>query len=75
MTKFVKIGWNGWDTTASLIDDDKELALWLKDGDLEEGDIVFEIKRKLKVVTKGKLELTIEPFGKEKEGSTLEVSK
>jgi len=50
--KYVHIDWNGWDTTASMIEDDKELHLWLQDGSLKENDIVIEVKRKYKVMKK-----------------------
>lgn len=49
--KYIKIDWNGWDTTASLINNKKELAKWLKDGSFKEGDIFFEVKRRFKVQT------------------------
>ena len=63
--KYIHIDFNGWDTIASLIDDDEELELWLKDGSLKEDDVIFEVKRKFKVVkVKPKL-LKIEEFGVE----------
>ena len=48
--KYVHIEFNGWDTIASYIHDRKELEVWLKDGSLKEGDIIYELKSKYRVV-------------------------
>ena len=47
--RYVLIKWNGWDNVASFIESRKELRAWLKDGSLEENDILYEIKTKFKV--------------------------
>jgi len=52
MTKprYIYVEFDGWNTLASVIKDKKELALWLKDGSLMKGDIVYEIKTAFEVI-------------------------
>ena len=47
--RYLKAKWNGWDTVIGRIEDYKELAAWLTDGSLEEGDTVYEVKTMFKV--------------------------
>lgn len=55
---FIKLKWNGWDIVASPIDSVAELFDWLKDGSLEEDNIVIAVSKVYKVVKKrNKLEL------------------
>ena len=48
--RYVKFTFNGWDTIGHQIEDRKELHTWLNDGSLTEGEIVYELKTKYKVV-------------------------
>lgn len=53
MPKYVRIKWNEWDYIASFIEDDEELAIWLKDGSFVGGEIVFELGEHMMVVKDG----------------------
>ena len=48
--KYFHVEWNGWDNVASGIKDNKKLAIWLKDGSLEEDDEIFQVSKKFKVI-------------------------
>lgn len=48
--RYIQVELGDGDTIASLIQDRKELGVWLKDGSLQEGDIFYEVKAKYKVV-------------------------
>jgi hypothetical protein len=48
--RYVEISFDGWNTIAQVIQDKKDLAIRLKDGSLEEGNIVYEFKAKYKIV-------------------------
>jgi len=59
--KYIRLKWDGWYFIADIISNDKELALWLKDGSLLEGDILYEVSSAHKIVKKnGKLILEVE---------------
>jgi len=53
--KYYSINFPFGDCGVTAIDDDNELEIWLKDGSLEEGDIIIEVKNILEVKADKKL--------------------
>lgn len=57
---YYKVRWNGWDNIINFIGDKVELDSWLKDGSLEEGDLVLVVIKRFIVVEREKAKLGIE---------------
>jgi hypothetical protein len=64
--RYVKIKWDA----VTFIKDRKQLAVWLKNGSLQKGDIVYELKLKYRVtIWKPDGSLVLEDISNEEEVS------